>query len=67
MVEELDAEECAALVQAQGDPAVFRTGAGVATGIIVHDDDRGAGNDPPQFAASDNQATAKSVSERRAG
>ncbi len=44
-VEELDAEERMAFVQAQSDPAVFRAGTGVAAGVIVHNDDGGGAGD----------------------
>ena len=45
VVEELDAEELAALVKALGDAAVFRAGRGVAAGMVVGDDDSGGAGD----------------------
>src|SRR5438093_1444596 len=49
VVEELNAEESAALVEAEGDAAVFGAGAGVAAGVVVDDDDGGGAGDDGVF------------------
>jgi hypothetical protein len=51
VVEEFDSEELATFMKALRDTAIFRAGAGIAAGMVMHDNEGGSAGDNGIFIA----------------